>query len=126
MLVGVGKSCGFHINYSYYNYILECHNIKKSFIKLWFICFHNVFFEAMKFIEYKLNLLPRYRENPVASLVVSFILIFSYFGFIYLSTSLIFTSWRHKKFGKPLLAQIPRPTELRDMCVPYFPSIRIC
>lgn len=40
-------------------------------------------FETMKFIEFKLNLLPKYNEHPIASLVVSFILVFLYFGFIY-------------------------------------------
>ncbi len=46
-------------------------------------------FETMKFIEYKLNLLPKYNEHPIASLVVSFILLFIYFGFIYFASILM-------------------------------------
>jgi|GEM_PF-5365085 len=40
-------------------------------------------FETMKFIEYKLNLLPKYNENPIASIIISFILLFIYFCLIY-------------------------------------------
>lgn len=46
-------------------------------------------FETTKFIEYKLNLLPKYNEHPIASLVVLFILLFIYFGFIYLAIKLL-------------------------------------
>jgi len=52
------------------------------------------FFETMKFIEYKLNLLPKYNEHPIASLVISFILLFIYFSLIYLASILMKKSIR--------------------------------
>ena len=57
---------------------------KKQFLNCVLYGFSMLFlFETMKFIEFKLNLLPKYNEHPIASLVVSFILVFLYFGFIY-------------------------------------------
>jgi hypothetical protein len=52
------------------------------------------FLEGMKFIEYKLNLLPRYSEHPFASLISSFFVILIYIGFLYLVGSI------EKKLGQ--------------------------